>query len=613
MSQHTLTVNGGPTVVYTLTGGRQGPPGPDLVEDRAAIEAAAAAAAADALATAADRVQTGTDRTTATAQAAAASASATTATAQAGIATTQAAAAATSRAAIDNRIYPSASAIDPTTRPDGSAVQAGDMYFNSSSGLWLRYSGATWQASDINTANLAATGGAALIGTTRGGTLAQVLGAVTLLDSGSASHSDGTNTIVGSPRWFLGNATPSSDDSALLIGRSLTGSYVSGAHAIRDETAYNASGTGLLAYASFDAIPVLSGSAVYNHLHAYQARPQYSGSGSMGALACFTAQSHVAAGSGTVALNYGLVVDDPTGTGTITNNYAIYVKPQTRGSSGNFSFYSQGSQQFYNGGTGQFGGALTIGGALSGATTGAFSNQVTGRALDITGTQNSYTSAGGVAIQYSGSGTGVLRAYANVAGGGTAQLNINAGATLSAQFTASAVLPGADNARTCGNVSWRWSEVYATNATINTSDAREKQQVRALSDAERRVAVRCKALVRAYKWNDAVATKGDGARLHFGVLAQDVQAAFAAEGLQAEAYALFCYDEWDDEFLEHEAVTEEVPAVYSSILGEDGRPVLVQPASTRVVHEAWTEQVRQKGTRFGVRYEELFAFIVSAL
>lgn len=62
MSQHTLTVNGGPTVVYTLTGGRQGPPGPDLVADRAAIEAAAAAAAADALATAADRVQTGLDR-----------------------------------------------------------------------------------------------------------------------------------------------------------------------------------------------------------------------------------------------------------------------------------------------------------------------------------------------------------------------------------------------------------------------------------------------------------------------------------------------------------------------------------------------------------------------
>ena len=61
MSQHTLTVNGGPTVVYTLTGGRQGPPGPDLVADRAAIEAAAAAAAADALATAADRVQTGLD------------------------------------------------------------------------------------------------------------------------------------------------------------------------------------------------------------------------------------------------------------------------------------------------------------------------------------------------------------------------------------------------------------------------------------------------------------------------------------------------------------------------------------------------------------------------
>jgi hypothetical protein len=285
-------------------------------------------------------------------------------------------------------------------------------------------------------------------------------GALIPLGGGSPSHSDGANTITGSARWFLGNATPSSDDSALLIGRSLTGSYSTGAHALRDETAYAASGTGLLAYASIDVIPAISGAAAYNHLRGFQARPQYAGSGSMGEISGIHIQAHSAAGSGTVALNHGVLIDDPTGTGTITNNYGIYIKPLTRGAN-NFSFYSQGACVFYNGGNGQFGGTLQIGGAFSGATTGAFSNQVTGRALDITGTQNSYTPAGGVAVQYSGSGTGQIRAYANVAGGGTAQLNIMGGATLVAQATsAGALLPGVADTTTLGNVSWRWANIF---------------------------------------------------------------------------------------------------------------------------------------------------------
>jgi hypothetical protein len=437
---------------------------------------------------------------------------------------------------------------------------------------------------------------------------------LTLLNNGSTSHTDGTDTLVGSARYFLGNATPSTDDSALLIGRSLTGSYFSGAHAVRDETAYNSSGTGLHAYASFDAIPALSGSAVYNHLHAFQARPQYSGSGSMGAISCFTAQAHVAAGSGTVALNHGIKISNPTGTGPITNNYAIWVDPQTRGTN-NFSFYSSGSQQFYNGGVGQFGGALTIAGALTGATTGAFSSQVTAKACDATGTPASFTSAGGVNMSYSGSGTGVVRAYANVAGGGTAQLNLMGGSTLVAQaFSTGVFAPGSASSTSLGNSSWKWSEVFAVTGTINTSDARHKQQVRDLSEQERAVALRCKGLIRAFKFNEAVEKKGNGARIHVGVIAQDVKAAFEAEGLDGFEYAVLCYDEWDDKFVDHPAVVEEIPAVYSeTIVGEDGKLIEISPASTRLVHPAWTEQTQEAGNAYGVRYEQLLAFIIAAL
>lgn len=130
--------------------------------------------------------------------------------------------------------------------------------------------------------------------------------------------------------------------------------------------------------------------------------------------------------------------------------------------------------------------------------------------------------------------------------------------------------PTTDNVRALGTASFRYTVVYATTGTINTSDASQKQQVRELSDAEQRVAQRVKKLIRAFKWNDAVEQKGDDARIHFGVIAQDVQEAFAAEGLDASKYGLFCSD-------------------------------------------TWTTSDGSSQTRLGVRYSELLAFVIAAL
>jgi len=143
--------------------------------------------------------------------------------------------------------------------------------------------------------------------------------------------------------------------------------------------------------------------------------------------------------------------------------------------------------------------------------------------------------------------------------------------------------PQADNSYNLGGASNRWATVYAGTATINTSDSRTKQQVRNLSEAEHAVAVRAKGLLRSFKFNDAVEEKGDGARIHFGVVAQDLQEAFEAEGLDAHQYALFCYDEWEEQ---------------AEIRGDDG--TLVQPFVPA-------------GNRYGVRYEELLAFVLAAL
>jgi len=141
----------------------------------------------------------------------------------------------------------------------------------------------------------------------------------------------------------------------------------------------------------------------------------------------------------------------------------------------------------------------------------------------------------------------------------------------------------ADNVSNLGTAALRWATVYAGTGAINTSDAREKQQVRALSDAEKAVAIRCKSLLRAFKFNDAVDKKGDKARIHFGVMAQDVKAAFEAEGLDPFSYAMLCYDEWVEQ---------------PEIRSEDGSIV---------------QEYRAAGNRYGVRYDELMAFIISAI
>jgi hypothetical protein len=144
------------------------------------------------------------------------------------------------------------------------------------------------------------------------------------------------------------------------------------------------------------------------------------------------------------------------------------------------------------------------------------------------------------------------------------------------RFITAAWLPatatGADSDDTVdlGTASVRFDNIYATNATIQTSDRNEKQDIAELTDAETRVAVAAKGLLRKFRWKSAVEEKGDEARTHFGIIAQDLQDAFTAESLDAGDYAMFISSTWTD---------------------DDG-----------------VEQ-----TRLGVRYSELLAFIIAAI
>ena len=160
-----------------------------------------------------------------------------------------------------------------------------------------------------------------------------------------------------------------------------------------------------------------------------------------------------------------------------------------------------------------------------------------------------------------------------------------------------------DNDLDIGSGSFRYDDIFATNGTIQTSDRNEKQDIEALSDAEQRVAVAAKSLLRKYRYKSAVEEKGDDARIHFGIIAQDLQDAFTTEGLDAARYAMFCSDTWWEAQIEVAATeaTETSPAI---------------EAHTRTDRFDTAEEAPEgavQRTRLGVRYSELLAFIISAI
>jgi hypothetical protein len=113
------------------------------------------------------------------------------------------------------------------------------------------------------------------------------------------------------------------------------------------------------------------------------------------------------------------------------------------------------------------------------------------------------------------------------------------------------------------------------------------------------VAKRIKGLIKTFKFNDAVEIKGDGARIHVGVMAQEVAEAFEAEGLDPYKYAMFCFDSWEDKF---EDIYEN-----QEVKSENGRFETVN------VNTGQQRQIQKAGSRFGIRYDQLLAFVIAAI
>lgn len=170
-------------------------------------------------------------------------------------------------------------------------------------------------------------------------------------------------------------------------------------------------------------------------------------------------------------------------------------------------------------------------------------------------------------------------------------LNTYAGGVAQTVTDSNVFRPAADNTKTLGGASYRWSVVYAGTGTINTSDERAKADIQDIDAAVLRAWSNVNYM--QFKFADAVQQKGDGARWHFGLIAQRVKEAFEAEGLDAFKYGLLCYDEWADQYTEELVEVEEtLPSGKTiKVMRGTGKMILTQPA----------------GNRYGIRYEEALA------
>ena len=129
-----------------------------------------------------------------------------------------------------------------------------------------------------------------------------------------------------------------------------------------------------------------------------------------------------------------------------------------------------------------------------------------------------------------------------------------------------------------------WNNIYAKTALILTSDRNEKTEISKLSEREIKVAKKVKKLFCKYKLKSAVAEKGDKARTHFGIIAQDLADAFTSEGLNPNDYGMFVENVW----------------------WENYEPELV-------IYEENPPQGAIKKSRLAIRYDEVMAFVLATL
>lgn len=253
-------------------------------------------------------------------------------------------------------------------------------------------------------------------------------------------------------------------------------------------------------------------------------------------------------------------------------------------------------------------------------------NAVTATSVTVNGTSvaTAHRSSVSAGVGYGGaSGAKALEFYVNggttytqrIVATSTAVMSLETGGNLSVNGN---TYPNADGTYSLGTSSGRWSQVFASNSVIGTSDETHKTRPRADTPAETDAYYEIGQLPGVWQWLEKYMVEGDGARLHSGPTVQAAIAVMDKYGLDWREYSAFCYDEWDaqDAIIETWDDEWEVIPGTPAELDEEGNVVveavpetrtLIRAAGSNVIQEA-----REAGNVYAFRKEELLFWISRA-
>jgi len=203
---------------------------------------------------------------------------------------------------------------------------------------------------------------------------------------------------------------------------------------------------------------------------------------------------------------------------------------------------------------------------------------------------NSWNTGGNAGFYGFGTGNGTLLFHSNTGNGGTAQMSLNSAGNLTTSgniqtnsdyliyldasnyttmtnvgkffrryngsygagfaFSFNSIIPtnylGVLNESgdiSLGSTSHKWKDIWSVDTSINGSDIKLKQNIEQINEIENTVASNIINGIKKYKWKQAVLSKGlTDARMHFGLIAQDVEDILINNGLNVADYGMICID-----------------------------------------------------------------------
>ena len=144
-----------------------------------------------------------------------------------------------------------------------------------------------------------------------------------------------------------------------------------------------------------------------------------------------------------------------------------------------------------------------------------------------------------------------------------------------------------------GASNFQWKDIYLQNSPTVSSDRRLKQDFSAVPEAVFKAWEKVNFC--QYKFKEAVEKKGAEARLHVGLVAQEILEAFESVGLDATKYGIVCHDSWEDQYQDVEVGVK--PAVLN------GKGEVVVPEEPIMEQQL----IKKAGDIWTVRYEEALA------